>query len=99
MASTGVDRSPPVYASDQEKASAAASEGKDGSLMGDLGPRASISASLSGSSQHDSTHRKLKSRHIQLIGIGGTIGTVLYVREKLLFGLSLSARPLPPCWC
>jgi amino acid transporter len=28
----------------------------------------------------DSTHRKLKSRHIQLIGIGGTIGTALYVQ-------------------
>lgn len=29
---------------------------------------------------HDSTHRKLKPRHIQLIGIGGTIGTALYVQ-------------------
>lgn len=29
---------------------------------------------------HDSTHRKLKARHIQLIGIGGTIGTALYVQ-------------------
>lgn len=29
--------------------------------------------------KRDSTHRKLKSRHIQLIGIGGTIGTALYV--------------------
>ena len=28
----------------------------------------------------DSTHRKLKPRHIQLIGIGGTIGTALYVQ-------------------
>lgn len=28
----------------------------------------------------DNTHRKLKSRHIQLIGIGGTIGTALYVQ-------------------
>lgn len=27
----------------------------------------------------DGTHRRLKSRHIQLIGIGGTIGTALYV--------------------
>jgi amino acid transporter len=24
---------------------------------------------------HDQTHRKLKARHLQLIGIGGTIGT------------------------
>lgn len=29
---------------------------------------------------NDQTHRKLKSRHIQLIGIGGTIGTALYVQ-------------------
>lgn len=27
----------------------------------------------------DQTHRKLKPRHIQLIGIGGTIGTALFV--------------------
>lgn len=29
---------------------------------------------------YDHTHRKLKPRHIQLIGIGGSIGTVLYVQ-------------------
>ncbi|KAL4889714.1 hypothetical protein BDV59DRAFT_104852 [Aspergillus ambiguus] len=29
---------------------------------------------------YDHTHRKLKPRHIQLIGIGGTIGTALYVQ-------------------
>ncbi|MCJ1395500.1 hypothetical protein MMC18_008386, partial [Xylographa bjoerkii] len=29
---------------------------------------------------YDSTHRKLKPRHIQLIGIGGTIGTTLFVQ-------------------
>ncbi|ODQ68160.1 hypothetical protein NADFUDRAFT_19230 [Nadsonia fulvescens var. elongata DSM 6958] len=28
----------------------------------------------------DSTHRRLKNRHVQLIGIGGTIGTVLFVQ-------------------
>lgn len=28
----------------------------------------------------DHTHRNLKSRHIQLMGIGGTIGTALYVQ-------------------
>ncbi|KAJ5570815.1 Amino acid/polyamine transporter I, partial [Penicillium sp. DV-2018c] len=31
-------------------------------------------------STYDHTHRKLKPRHIQLIGIGGTIGTALYVQ-------------------
>lgn len=29
---------------------------------------------------YDSTHRQLRPRHIQLIGIGGTIGTTLYVQ-------------------
>ncbi len=31
-------------------------------------------------STYDSTHRQLRPRHIQLIGIGGTIGTALYVQ-------------------
>ncbi|KAJ6468242.1 general amino acid permease AGP2 [Mycena sanguinolenta] len=30
--------------------------------------------------QHDQTHRTLKSRHVQLISIGGVIGTVLFVQ-------------------
>ncbi|KAL7943339.1 amino acid permease/ SLC12A domain-containing protein [Trichoderma barbatum] len=34
----------------------------------------------SGDSNRNTTHRQLKARHIQLIGIGGTIGTVLYVQ-------------------
>jgi len=29
---------------------------------------------------YDSTHRQLRPRQIQLIGIGGTIGTALYVQ-------------------
>lgn len=29
---------------------------------------------------YDHTHRKLKPRHVQLIGIGGVIGTALYVQ-------------------
>ena len=29
---------------------------------------------------YDDTHRQLRPRHIQLIGIGGTIGTALYVQ-------------------
>ena len=37
-----------------------------------------MSASVSG--LKDTTHRGLKARHIQLIGIGGTIGTALYVQ-------------------
>ncbi|RAL63127.1 hypothetical protein DID88_004209 [Monilinia fructigena] len=35
---------------------------------------------LSVNQTHDSTHRQLRPRHIQLIGIGGTIGTALYVQ-------------------
>ena len=36
----------------------------------------------------DFTHRQLRPRHIQLIGIGGTIGTALYVSigQALLHG-------------
>lgn len=56
-------------------------ERKDGTLAE---PVASHRLSLSGSSKHDSTHRQLKSRHIQLIGIGGTIGTALYVRKEIV---------------
>ncbi|KAL0571212.1 general amino acid permease agp2 [Marasmius crinis-equi] len=43
----------------------------------------SSKVSLSNASNHqriDDTRRKLKSRHIQLIGIGGTIGTSLFVQ-------------------
>jgi amino acid transporter len=42
------------------------------------GRRGSVTPSVK--SVYDSTHRKLKPRHIQLIGIGGTIGTALYVQ-------------------
>jgi len=38
------------------------------------------SASLSVKLTYDSTHRQLRPRHIQLMGIGGTIGTALYVQ-------------------
>jgi len=40
----------------------------------------SYDAEDSGSVKHDYTHRMLRPRHIQLIGIGGTIGTALYVQ-------------------
>lgn len=38
-----------------------------------------LSIRSSSSKTGDHTERRLKSRHIQLIGIGGTIGTALYV--------------------
>jgi len=55
----------------------------DPTLHNTYTPRASSSPSDSESQLkpiYDSTHRKLKPRHIQLIGIGGTIGTALYVQ-------------------
>ena len=38
--------------------------------------------------RYDFTHRQLRPRHIQLIGIGGTIGTALFVSigEGLIHG-------------
>lgn len=49
----------------------------------------------------DQTHRKLKSRHIQLIGIGGTIGTALYVQigRGLLQGGPASLFIAFTMWC
>lgn len=54
------------------------------------------------SGQHgDHTHRKLKPRHIQLIGIGGTIGTALYVQigRGLLNGGPGSLFMAFTIWC
>ncbi|TQS31782.1 hypothetical protein Golomagni_07927, partial [Golovinomyces magnicellulatus] len=53
------------------------------------------------SSTGDQTHRMLKSRHIQLIGIGGTIGTVLYVQigQVLLRGGPGSLFIAFSFWC
>ncbi|KAH7414049.1 amino acid permease/ SLC12A domain-containing protein [Phaeosphaeria sp. MPI-PUGE-AT-0046c] len=49
----------------------------------------------------DNTHRKLKSRHIQLIGIGGTIGTALYVQigRGLMNGGPASLFLAFTLWC
>ncbi|KAL1843339.1 hypothetical protein VTJ49DRAFT_2156 [Mycothermus thermophilus] len=51
--------------------------------------------------QGDHTHRRLKSRHIQLIGIGGTIGTALYVQigKGLLDGGPASLFLAFTLWC
>lgn len=46
-------------------------------------PSGNRDASIDGGSMkptYDHTRRKLKPRHLQLIGIGGTIGTALYVQ-------------------
>lgn len=51
-----------------------------------LGEEAKVSRLSSGHDrasvkiESDTTHRQLRPRHIQLIGIGGTIGTALYVQ-------------------
>ncbi|KAK3398263.1 putative carnitine transport protein [Sordaria brevicollis] len=58
-------------------------------------------ASLSSSGHGDKTHRTLRSRHIQLIGIGGTIGTALYVQigKGLLNGGPASLFLAFTIWC
>ncbi|MCJ1308155.1 hypothetical protein MMC25_001807 [Agyrium rufum] len=50
---------------------------------------------------YDSTHRKLKPRHIQLIGIGGTIGTALFVQigHGLINGGPASLFLAFTLWC
>ncbi|KAI0896181.1 amino acid permease/ SLC12A domain-containing protein [Annulohypoxylon nitens] len=73
MTSSGVEystASPPDYA--------AGNDVKD-TEKNVLGRRGSHIESLTTVNDSDGTHRKLKPRHIQLIGIGGTIGTALYV--------------------
>lgn len=43
--------------------------------------RLSVAAGVTGGKEGaDHTHRMLKPRHVQLIGIGGTIGTALFVQ-------------------
>ncbi|KII88077.1 hypothetical protein PLICRDRAFT_42665 [Plicaturopsis crispa FD-325 SS-3] len=50
---------------------------------------------------YDQTHRKLKNRHIQLIGIGGTIGTALFVQigASLVQGGPASLFIAFTVWC
>lgn len=75
MSSTGIDVPKPQsrYLSDEEKTHARL-EARRSHLSEDAGGGASSHQSA------DHTARRLKSRHIQLIGIGGTIGTALYVQ-------------------
>ncbi|CCF39410.1 amino acid permease [Colletotrichum higginsianum] len=58
-------------------------------------------SSLDSGGTQDHTHRKLKSRHIQLIGIGGTIGTALYVQigRGLINGGPASLFLAFSIWC
>lgn len=61
--------------------------------------RDSVSGSIKVS--YDSTHRQLRPRHIQLIGIGGTIGTALYVQigRGLMNGGPASLFLAFTIWC
>ncbi|KAG5982687.1 hypothetical protein E4U55_001532 [Claviceps digitariae] len=76
MASTGVDGSYlPGPCSEQEKQYPMEAETKTESYKA-----SALQISLSEIPNYDATHRNLKPRHIQLIGIGGSIGTVLFVQ-------------------
>jgi amino acid transporter len=81
MASTGVDVSGSPMAeyivSDRERENALFDKEKHEEAR--IGSRRD-SDSLSIKVASDATHRQLRPRHIQLIGIGGTIGTALYVQ-------------------
>ncbi|KAG9240818.1 amino acid transporter-like protein [Calycina marina] len=67
---------------------------EESSISGELD---SVSVRVS----YDSTHRQLRPRHIQLIGIGGTIGTALYVSigQGLLNGGPGSLFLAFTIWC
>lgn len=78
---SGIDAVSPAHSNhDHEKGISGPGSVSDNEKREALEPVASNrSLGLSDPSRTDSTHRMLKSRHIQLIGIGGTIGTALYV--------------------
>jgi amino acid transporter len=90
MGSSGVDyagNTPPAYANDMHHDSEKfASEERRQSHVPEVG---------------ESMHRLLKPRHIQLIGIGGTIGTALYVQigRGLLQGGPASLFLAFSLWC
>ncbi|KAF2691104.1 hypothetical protein K458DRAFT_426478 [Lentithecium fluviatile CBS 122367] len=96
MASTGIDHAPAQYYNDEkvvsidaEKTGGTDSPRRRASWVGSVGP------------VYDTTHRKLKPRHIQLIGIGGTIGTALYVQigRGLMNGGPASLFLAFTIWC
>ncbi|KAH7023906.1 amino acid permease/ SLC12A domain-containing protein [Ilyonectria destructans] len=97
MASTGISSTPPVYSSDHEKRGG----GEKGGGESLPSPIDDLHMTLSHTANKDATHRKLKARHIQLIGIGGTIGTALYVQigKGLLNGGPASLFIAFTIWC
>lgn len=97
MASTGISSTPPAYSSDHEKRGG----GEKGGPESLPSPIDDLHMTLSHTANKDATHRKLKARHIQLIGIGGTIGTALYVQigKGLLNGGPASLFMAFTIWC
>ncbi|KAH8652090.1 amino acid transporter [Xylariales sp. PMI_506] len=94
MSSTGID-----YASGAPTGNGSGKKAADPEKEGEY-QRPSISESeFSGKVDH--THRKLKARHIQLMGIGGTIGTALFVQigKALLEGGPGSLFLAFSLWC
>ncbi|KAH7162200.1 amino acid permease/ SLC12A domain-containing protein [Dactylonectria estremocensis] len=93
MTSTGISSTPPAYSSDHEK--------RGGDEKTFQSPVDDLNRPISHTIQKDATHRKLKARHIQLIGIGGTIGTALYVQigKGLLNGGPASLFMAFTIWC
>ncbi|KAL1599605.1 general amino acid permease agp2 [Paraconiothyrium brasiliense] len=92
MASTGIDYGTPM---DHEKGVKVDQENNG------LPEYRRNSIAVSVKTVRDSTHRKLKPRHIQLIGIGGTIGTALYVQigRGLMNGGPASLFLAFSIWC
>lgn len=89
------EKAPPGYSSDQEKNAA-------GAVNKDIGVGTNEHTDhLLATASNNNVHRKLKSRHIQLIGIGGTIGTALYVQigRGLLNGGPASLFIAFTFWC
>ncbi|KAF4460826.1 amino acid permease [Fusarium albosuccineum] len=92
---SGINSSPPAYPIGDQKF---ASDKETGARP----PSDDLHAtSFPNGTRQDATHRKLKSRHIQLIGIGGTIGTALYVQigKGLLNGGPASLFLAFTIWC
>ncbi|KAK4660977.1 General amino acid permease AGP2 [Podospora pseudocomata] len=100
MSSTGIDLIANPGGQDQEKGGLSSSLSNGGTDEKKRAPPSSPSLSGSQVEEH-SMRRQLKSRHIQLIGIGGTIGTALYVQigRGLLQGGPASLFLAFTIWC
>lgn len=101
MASSGIL---PAYPNQEKEKAGNGGEIKGGGAVTDRSESLEdirVSLSSGGDTNRDTTHRRLKARHIQLIGIGGTIGTVLYVQigQGLLNGGPGSLFIAFSFWC